>query len=750
MRVYLFLTKQDILLSNHQNIIPMKRLFITTFFLVLAIASQAQMTIVKNSKPVSRIVLADTCGVTQQAASLLQKFVERMSDARLPIVTDAQRKKGDILIGGSTARVGEDGFEIVCHNGSMTIKSGGDKGCILGVAHLLERYFNCDYLTKDGWVAPRSENLHVEAIDWAEAPAFRYRQTQFYGSQDADYKAWYGLEEPRDMFAANMWVHTFNGILPATRFGKEHPEWYSFINGARQPGSHSQWCLTNPEVLEAAAQQLDSIFKANPGMKMISVSQNDGNNTYCHCDKCTELEEYEGAVSGPYIHFMNKLAERFPDKEFSTLAYLFTMQPPKHVKPLPNVNIMLCDIDCKREVPLTDNESGRDFVRAIEGWSKISNNIFVWDYGINFDNQVSPFPNFHILKPNIQLFHRCHANMLFEQVNGAKGTDFSELRAYMLCKLMWNPEADTDSLMRTFCDRYYGGASNYIYQYLKLQQGALLSSGTPLWIYDSPISHKKGMLNANLIKTYDQLFDDAERAVADDEVLLDRVHLSRLSLQYSKLEIARTEQGADAEALKSDLKLFDERTSYFGVASLNERRNSPQDYCKLYVKRFLPQSEKNLAEGCKVTFIKAPGKQYQPIADKALTDGLYGGSSYVESWVGWCGEDAEFIIDLGKDQLVSSISTDFLHQLGAWILLPKAVSYEISLDGTHYDAFGSKFTFAEDRDLSIKYVEGRAEVCSPQKARFIRVKIDTIGMCPSWHYGIGYPAWFFCDEVVVR
>ena len=61
------------------------------------------------------------------------------------------------------------------------------------------------------------------------------------------------------------------------------------------------------------------------------------------------------------------------------------MNPPKHVKPLPNVNIMLCDIDCDREVTLTENASGKEFVKAMEGWSKITNNIFVWDYGINFD-----------------------------------------------------------------------------------------------------------------------------------------------------------------------------------------------------------------------------------------------------------------------------------------------------------------------------------------------------------------------------
>lgn len=24
------------------------------------------------------------------------------------------------------------------------------------------------------------------------------------------------------------------------------------------------------------------------------------------------------------------------------------------------------------------------------------------------------------------------------------------------------------------------------------------------------------------------------------------------------------------------------------------------------------------------------------------------------------------------------------------------------------------------------------------------------GLCPDWHYGVGCPAWFFLDEVVVE
>ena len=93
---------------------------------------------------------------------------------------------------------------------------------------------------------------------------------------------------------------------------------------------------------------------------------------------------------------------------------------------------------------------------------------------------VAFFTNFQILKKNIQLFKRNHATMLFEQVNGSLGTDFSEMRAYIIGKLMWNPELDADSLMKTFMKGYYGQAATYLYRYQQMLTGELLSSGNPL------------------------------------------------------------------------------------------------------------------------------------------------------------------------------------------------------------------------------------------------------------------------------
>lgn len=46
--------------------------------------------------------------------------------------------------------------------------------------------------------------------------------------------------------------------------------------------------------------------------------------------------------------------------------------------------------------------------------------------------------------------------MHFSQIAGSRGGDFAELRAYLVSKLMWNPEVNVDSLMQHFLHGYYG------------------------------------------------------------------------------------------------------------------------------------------------------------------------------------------------------------------------------------------------------------------------------------------------------
>ena len=722
---------------------------------MLAMASwdaSAQIAIVKDGKATGRIVTVPSSD-EKEAAALMQDFVRRMSGAGIGIVpADGSEKKGDIIFMGTDPDSGlaEDAFSIRAGGGKIYITSGGGNGSTYATVTILEKLFGVRMYAADALCYDHMEMLSFpEDLDISQTPTFRYRQTQSYSLKDPLYKKWFRLEEPSDVFAGNLWVHTFNHILPASTYGKEHPEYYSYINGERRPGRASQWCLTNPEVLELACQKIDSIFKADPGKDMISVSQNDGNDTYCQCPACMEVIEREGAVSGLYIEFLNKIAARFPDKEFSTLAYLFTMNPPRHVKPLPNVNIMLCDIDCDREVPLTDNASGQYFMKALEGWSAISNNIFVWDYGINFDNMVAPFPNFHIIQPNIRTFRDHHVTMHFSQIAGTLGTDLSEMRSYIVSKLMWDADADVDSLMREFTDGYYGAAGRYIYQYEKMLEGALLASGHRLWIYDSPVSHKDGMLNAACRKQFRALFDAAEAAVAGQPEYLGRVRRSRLPLQYSELEIARAEGRTGENWVRDALALFEERTREAGIPTLNERNNTPAEYCRLYRERYLPGELKNKAAGATVSWTVAPtAEKYLELGETALTDGIYGGSTFVESWVGWEGTDGSFTVDLGKETGFSYAGCDFLHQLGAWILLPKSLRVSVSEDGVDFTCIGTQ-EIPEDDSPQVKFVKIGCQTGSPVTARYIRFDIEGTKICPAWHYGIGQPCWFFIDEVEV-
>ncbi|MCH8962875.1 MAG: DUF4838 domain-containing protein, partial [Bacteroidetes bacterium] len=44
-------------------------------------------------------------------------------------------------------------------------------------------------------------------------------------------------------------VHSYYHYLPPVQYFKDHPEWYSLVDGERV-SSGGQLCLTNPEMLQ--------------------------------------------------------------------------------------------------------------------------------------------------------------------------------------------------------------------------------------------------------------------------------------------------------------------------------------------------------------------------------------------------------------------------------------------------------------------------------------------------------------------
>jgi hypothetical protein len=320
----------------------------------------------------------------------------------------------------------------------LVIAGGSEKGTLFGVYSFLEDYLGCRMYSPDVKIIPELKKITIDEIDDFQVPALDIRTTHYRITWDAEYIDWHKLSHDENGGRPDwgMWVHTFHTLVPPDIYFEEHPEYFSMVNGKRLP---TQLCLTNPDVLKVTVQNLRKKIAENPEALYWSVSQNDNRN-YCTCENCKAIDEREGSPSGSIIQFVNQVADQFPDRMISTLAYEYGRKAPKTLVPRDNVNIMLCSIEVYRDKSIEEDPTSASFMQDVIDWGKISKDIIVWDYVIQFPNLISPFPNLQVIQPNLQFFVKNGVTAMFEQGNREVGGEFAALRAYLISKLMWNPD----------------------------------------------------------------------------------------------------------------------------------------------------------------------------------------------------------------------------------------------------------------------------------------------------------------------
>lgn len=164
------------------------------------------------------------------------------------------------------------------------------------------------------------------------------------------------------MFARRFYVHALQKLVPWQDYFEKPPEYFAWINGRRVI---DQLCPSKPVLPQLIIKKLEQEIKAQPGMKVWSVSQND-NFSYCQCESCRKIIEEEGSPSGLILRLVNVLAAHFPDKIISTLAYQFSRQALKITRPAENVQIMLCTIKLNRSQPIVEDQTSVSFIQDLK------------------------------------------------------------------------------------------------------------------------------------------------------------------------------------------------------------------------------------------------------------------------------------------------------------------------------------------------------------------------------------------------
>ncbi len=742
---------------------------------VAAFGSPSQtkgLSIVVNGRSTYHIVIpANADSVEQHAASELQSYFKQISGALLPIEHEPASYGREILV-GRTAETGKlvgdktldsldkDGYLLRVDGQKLVICGGARKGTLYGVYSLLEDYLGCRKYSATVTVVPRSRNIRLPLLNVLYNPFFKWREVHYLNAMDRGYSDWHKLYSLSDQEKEwGMWVHTFARLVPPDKYFGTHPEFFSEVGGRRIPSG--QLCLSNPNVLDTLVKNLRAMMALNPDAQYWSVSQNDNFNQ-CQCDSCKALNEKFGSSSGTVINFVNKVAAQFPDKTISTLAYQWTRSAPTHIKPASNVNIMLCSIECNRSEPIATDPRSASFRKDVEDWGKLTHNIIMWDYVVDFRNLVSPFPNFRVLQPNIQFFKKNGIRMLFEQGCGANVGEFGALRTYLLAELEWNPDINVDSVMNDFLNGYYGAAGPYIRKYIDTMEDALAKSGKTLDIYGYPYDAINSYLTPALIKEYSRLFDKAEKAVAHNPAVLERVKRARLPLEFAILDISihdvtpelsyfnkRGNVWTVKPSMRRLLNSFVKEANKSGIQRLQEQGTSPEEY-KKSIEQLLRVSVKgNLAFGKPVKVLTQYSDAYPVGGGSALTNGLHGPADYHTNWLGFQGDNCEAVVDLQGVKSIHEIKTSFLQEWYAWIWLPLNVKFSVSTDGKNFREVGELPDPVPDTTggafvtpFNIKF--------PTTKARYVKVDAISRKVCPDWHIGAGGKAWLFIDEIVVK
>lgn len=746
--------------------------FIPLLCLALSLAgspSYAQVNLVcSGTQSFYSVVAGPTAdSVRILAAGKLQEYLSEITGCTINLCNQADGRLRSFFIGREwikdTATVhaienlDSEGYAILTRNGDFYLAGKNPAGDVYAVYAFLEQA-GCLWFSATETYIPKINPLTIPDINRFDQPDFRFRLAHF---PDRDSPAWYLPNRTSTMNDWGLFVHTFKTLCPPSIYFDQHPDYFSLVNGKRI--RDGQLCMSNPAVIALLAGNLKKEMDKKPDCRYWSVSQNDCYN-YCECDQCQALYKKYGSISGAYVAMANQLARQFPGKQISTLAYQFTRSAPTAIVPDSNVNIMFCSIECNRSLPLEADPRSNGFVKDMQDWARLTHNIFMWDYVVQFKTYTCPFPNFDVLQPNIQFFKKYGIPMMFQQGSGDSWSDLCEYKQALIARLLWDSNLDEPVFRNAFFNAFYGAAAPVMLNYFSktLAGKEMQSAERSLDIYGYPVLYADWFLKPELLGQYKAMMDEAEQCVAGDPVRLARVLRQRCSPDFACLDVAlnlndpgfsfyRENEGRlqiNPEMLEY-LERFTANCASAGIRSIDESGYSPAQYREQVLNTVRMATLENKAKGKNLKSLTSYSPLYDVGGVKALTDGRFGGRHFRLNWLGYQGTDLEVLIDFGEPVSCSTLETNFFLDLVSWIFLPTGIRIDRSDDGEIFTQVYSQQIADPEQSTGQKPVHFSFRF-PLTTSRYLKFTAFNRKVCPAWHRGAGQPAWIFTDELIVR
>lgn len=575
------------------------------------------MTLVKDGKPLATIVVSEAAlnakpytpniGVKAQpeqkvklAAEDLQRYVEKITGAKLTIAADSGAAAGPVVLVGAsksteplklnipsglTSNRMEEGY-IISARGDRLVLAGNDEGPYQGtyfaVAEFLNRQGVRWFMPSDfGEYVPKVASLDVANFELRDKPDFKVRAWN--GNLAPELRADDAIWRLRNKLTLN-----FNDIIaipgdsylrrymPDKELMKTNPEYFA----KRLDGGLDEHMvnLTNPEVPKLVAAKVKAAIaaarKTDPTFNSLGFAPDDGipmdlsRETMATNAGFTDLVGREGvitelSVSEEWFRFMNKVAEEvvkeYPDFIVTTNGYTNRTFPPEGVKLHPNLGVMFAAIWADLLHSYDDPKSWQQVMQGqmLKRWGELSKNVFVYNY--NFPMLVTgltPMPLTRKIARNTPLMKKWGI-VGFEDEQTFPWMAHGITSFYLRARMYWDADTDAKAYLNDYFTKWYGPAARPSQAYWDAIEEALES--TPL------LGHEDRVLpyvyTDQLIATMEKNQREAE-GLAQAEPFKTRVRVDRLILEHLKgyQAMNRAEfTGNYTEAIKQADYMFQQR-----------------------------------------------------------------------------------------------------------------------------------------------------------------------------------------------
>ncbi|MGI6355438.1 MAG: DUF4838 domain-containing protein [Lentisphaeria bacterium] len=504
----------------------------------------------------------------------------------------------------------EEGFLLKVVDNAICIVGDYDSA-IYAVIDLLEQYgFRCLWPGELGTITPKLPTFAVQPIQISDAPAlhqrhmrssdtykprpwnlppkrqdwftpaelgpyddygdrplaglynlkFAPRHMQHWAPAKADWSLWHRLGGSRRVGAGHSYGYAWE------KYGKDHLDYFALLkNGSRHPlpvnkPQRVQLCYSNPEVIEAIANDRIEALKAGASTASLSPNDGGGGNAPCMCVRCRKLDIANAepitlpsgdpyvAISDRHFHCFNLMTEKIiaavPDARVAVIAYsqyrnapLVTVIHPKLIVGF--VGLSYHDADY--------NQNCR------EHWDRWANKAMQLYWRPNLFYGTKGILAVYATELAQDIKHLYRTGMIGTDID-TFGQDWATLglNYYMVPKLLWNPAADPEAIIQDYCQAGFGPAAAAIREYFaeveKISQRAARevsarAKARAMADADNDDPARGRLHWAAFSAAYSQedygrlhaILDRAKQAAGADEAISQRVDFLRAGLNFTAI-----------------------------------------------------------------------------------------------------------------------------------------------------------------------------------------------------------------------